>query len=145
MLRKGRKKYELSFFHKRLITLLNVEWLNAKWLTVKWLSVCRIWLNEEWQSTFSHSTFSHSTSSHSTSFLQSANGAGTIRPRTLFSDVFRPRTLFSDVFTSLRVIFRRFYVPARYFPTFLRPHMFHPWMSHNQQNSTNHRFAGHLA
>ncbi len=27
------------------------------------------------------------------------------------------------------------YVPVRYFPTFLRPRTFHPWISHNQQNS----------
>ncbi len=37
------------------------------------------------------------------------------------------------------------FVPVRYFPTFLRPCTFHPWMSHNQQNRTNHTLVGHLA
>ncbi len=37
------------------------------------------------------------------------------------------------------------YVPVRYFPKFLCPCTFHPWMSHNQDNSTNRGLVGHLA
>jgi hypothetical protein len=37
------------------------------------------------------------------------------------------------------------YVPVHYFPMFLCPRTFHPWMSGNQQNTTNHVLVGHLA